>query len=107
MAPEQRQKHRSRQAISHFHPVKRGNCRSAAGSAYDIVPALHAEEAAMTHTRPFDPALFREAAIDAETFQRSGPRMAPRLGAQQQPHAIFMPARCARPREPIFSILRA
>ena len=39
----------------------------AGDSAYDIVPALRVEETAMTHTRPFDPALFREAAIDAET----------------------------------------
>jgi acetyl esterase len=36
-------------------------------SAYDIVPDSHAEENAMTDTRPFDPALFAEAAIDAET----------------------------------------
>jgi hypothetical protein len=39
----------------------------AGASAYDIVPALRAEETAVTHTRPFDPALFGEAAIDAET----------------------------------------
>jgi acetyl esterase len=39
----------------------------AGGSAYDIVPALRAGETAMTYTRPFDPALFSEAAIDAET----------------------------------------
>ena len=36
-------------------------------SAYDIVLDSHAEENAMTDTRPFDPALFAEAAIDAET----------------------------------------
>jgi acetyl esterase len=41
----------------------------AGGSAYAIVPALRAEETAMTLTRPFDPALFGEAAIDAETAE--------------------------------------
>jgi hypothetical protein len=39
----------------------------AGGSAHDILPALGAEETGMTHTRPFDPALFGEAAMDAET----------------------------------------
>jgi hypothetical protein len=39
----------------------------AGGLAYDIVLALRAEENATTNTRPFDPSLFGEAAIDAET----------------------------------------
>jgi acetyl esterase/lipase len=39
----------------------------AGGSAYDIVSVLLVEENAMSDTRPFDPALFGEAAVDAET----------------------------------------
>jgi acetyl esterase/lipase len=39
----------------------------AGGTALDIVPASHAEENAMTDTRPFDPALFSDAAIAPDT----------------------------------------
>jgi hypothetical protein len=48
-------------------PITDAKTADAGASAYDIVPALRAEETAMTHTRPFGPALFGEAAIDAET----------------------------------------
>ena len=39
----------------------------AGGSAYDIVLTSPGDENAMTDTRPFDPALFQDAAIDADT----------------------------------------
>jgi alpha/beta hydrolase family protein len=51
------------------------------GSAYDIVSDLRAEETAMTRTRPFDPTLFGEAAIDAETAELN-PQMVELLADQ-------------------------
>ena len=48
-------------------PVTTQKQPEAGGPPYDIVPASHARENAMTDTRPFDPALFGDAAIDADT----------------------------------------
>jgi hypothetical protein len=54
-------------AIASSSPITAQKQPKAGGAPYDIVPDSHARENAMTDTRPLDPALFGDAAIDAET----------------------------------------